>query len=102
MNNADDPLVRQLLASPRPLPREDLAAQIVRQATLQTQQTGWQQRWQRTLNEPGYAWHFKLASLTLCGVLGVFAGHWQATALDDNELLISAQMLDSALYTEEP
>lgn len=100
MNNADDPLVRQLLASPRPLPREDLAAQIVRQATLQTQQTGWQQRWQRALNEFTYAWQFKLASLALCGVLGVFAGQWQA-ATDNSELLISAQMLDSALYTED-
>jgi hypothetical protein len=101
MNPGDEPLIEQLRASPRPLPRADLAAQIIRQATAQPQRSGWPQRWQRALSELGYGWQFKLASLALCGVLGVFAGQWQDSP-DDSELLLSAQMLDSALYTEEP
>lgn len=97
MNNAEDPLVQQLLASPRPRQRRDLVEQIVRQATAQQQIVGWQ----RALDDFAYAWQLKLASLALCSVLGVFVGQWQATAMDDNELLIGAQLLDSALYTED-
>jgi len=100
MNSAEDPLDKQLLASPRPVPRSALAAQIIRQATAQPQRLGWQQRCQRALDDLSYGWQFKLASLTLCGVLGVFAGQWQDTTAD-NELLVSAQILDSALYTED-
>jgi hypothetical protein len=100
MSNADDPLDKQWQASPRPQPRADLAAQIIRHATLREQHLDWQQRCLRALGEFSYAWQYKLASLALCGVLGVFAGQWQDTT-DNTELLISAQMLDSALYTED-
>ena len=101
MNPIDDRLIEQLRASPRPQPRADLAAQIIRQATDQPQRLDWQKGWQRALAEFSYGWHYKLASLALCGMLGLFAGQWQDTT-DDTELLVSAQMLDSALYTEEP
>ena len=100
MNNAEDPLVQQLRTSPRPQPRPELAAQIIRQATALPQIVGWRQRIQRALDELSYGWQFKLASLALCGVLGIFAGQWQDTT-DDTELLVSAQLLDSALYTED-
>lgn len=101
MNPGDEPLIEQLRASPRPLPRADLAAQIIRQATAQPQRLDWQKGWQRVLAEFSYGWQYKLASLALCGMLGLFAGQWQDSP-DDSELLLSAQMLDSALYTEEP
>ena len=100
MNNAEEPLLKQLLASPRPQPRADLAVQIIHQATLRPQHLGWSQRCQRALDEFSYAWQFKLASLALCAVLGVFAGQWQETT-SDSELLVSAQLLDSALYPED-
>jgi hypothetical protein len=100
MNNAEDPLVQQLQASPRPQPRPDLAAQIIRQASARSQITGWQQHLQRAVDELGYGWQLKLASLALCGVLGIFAGQWQDTTYD-TELLVSAQLLDSALYSED-
>ena len=101
MNNIDDSLRENLRQNPRPLPATDLAARIIRQATAQPQRiSGWL-KLQRALDELSYGWQFKLASLALCGVLGVFAGQWQGYASDD-ELLLSAQLLDSALYTEEP
>ncbi len=101
MNPPTDNLDEQLRSSPRPLPRDDLAAQIIRRATAQPQRLGWQQNWERALAELTFGWHYKLASLALCGMLGVFAGQWQDTT-NDSDLLVSAQMLDSALYTEEP
>lgn len=100
MNNVEDPLMQQLLASARPCPRPDLAAQIIRQATAQPQMLGWQRRLQRALDELSYGWQYKLATLALCGMLGIFAGQWQDTT-GDTELLVSAQLLDSALFTEE-
>ena len=101
MNPPTDNLNEQLRSSPRPLPRADLAAQIIRQATAQPQRLGWQQNWQRALADLTFGWHYKLASLALFGLLGVFAGQWQAGP-DDSEWLVSAQILDSALYVEEP
>ena len=97
MNPPTDNLNEQLRSSPRPLPRADLAAQIIRQATAQPQRLGWQ----RVLAEFSYGWHYKLASLVLFGLLGLFAGQWQGSP-DDSEWLVSAQILDSALYVEEP
>lgn len=101
MKPNDDPLDTLFQSSPRPQPRSDLAAQIILQATAQPQRLGWQGNWQQALAELSYGWHYKLASLALCGVLGVFAGQWQESA-DDSEWLASAQMLDNALYSEEP
>ena len=101
MDTPDDHLNEHLRNSPRPLPRADLAAQIIRHATAQPQRLGWQQNWQRALAEMTFGWHYKLASLALFGLLGVFAGQWQAGP-DDSEWLVSAQILDSALYVEEP
>ncbi|MBF7731075.1 hypothetical protein [Pseudomonas sp. N040] len=101
MKHLHTPREPLLQGSPRPVPRPDLAAQIIRQALAQPQQQGWLPRWQRLLEELGYAWPYKLASLALCAALGVFAGQWQDSS-DTTELLLSAQMLDSALGTEEP
>ena len=94
MNPPTDNLNEQLRSSPRQLPRADLAAQIIRQATAQPDG-------QRALAELTFGWHYKLASLALFGLLGVFAGQWQGSP-DDSEWLVSAQILDSALYVEEP
>ena len=94
MNPPTDNLNEQLRSSPRQLPRADLAAQIIRQATAQP-------NWQCALADLTFGWHYKLASLALFGLLGVFAGQWQAGP-DDSEWLVSAQILDSALYVEEP
>ena len=91
MDNPDDHLGDQLRNSTQPLPRADLAAQIIRRATAQPQRLDWQ----RALAELTFGWHYKLASLALFGLLGVFAGQWQASP-DDSEWLASAQMLEAS------
>jgi hypothetical protein len=54
---------------------------------------------QRALDELSYGWALKLASIALCGVLGVLAG--QAPSSDaENELILTAQTFDNALDPE--
>ena len=101
MKQLHNPLESLLHGSPRPEPHPGLAERITRQAIAQPQHRGWLQRWQRGLDDLRYGWPYKLASPALCGMLGVFAGQWQDTS-DTTELFLSAQMLDSALGTEEP
>lgn len=101
MNTPHDPLRDLLHDQPRPLPRADLAAQIIRQATAQPQRQPWYRPIQRALNELSYGWPIKLSSLALCGLLGVYAGQWQSAELDYNDYLLSAQVLEYTLYPEE-
>lgn len=100
MNDEQD-LRRRLAAQPRPTPPADLAARIVARATAQPQRPGWRRRLQRALEQWRYGWQVKLASLALCGVLGLLAGHAGAPA-GDADLEVAAQAMDQLLWTEEP
>ncbi|MBP8185426.1 MAG: hypothetical protein KAX95_06035 [Pseudomonas sp.] len=99
MTQPDDALRAQLRRSPNLSPRADLAAQIIRHATRQPQQHPWYWHVQRALDELSYGWPLKLASIALCGVLGVLAGQWPSTDAD-SELILTAQTFDNALDPE--
>lgn len=100
MNTPNDPLRELLQEQSRPLPRADLAAQIIRQATALPQRQPWYRYVQRALDELGYGWQVKLASLALVGLLGVYAGQKQVPEVD-YDYLLSAQALDYTLNPEE-
>lgn len=100
MNTPNDPLRDLLHAQPRPVPRADLAAQIIRQATALPQQQPWYRHIQRALDELSYGWPIKLASLALCGLLGVYTGQEQSPGID-YDYLLSAQALEYTLYPED-
>lgn len=100
MSTPQDPLRHRLKAQPRPQPRPDLAAQIIRQATALPQQQPWYRPIQRALADLRYGWHIKLASLALCGLLGVYTGQAQ-TPSAEYDYLLSAQALDYILFPED-
>lgn len=101
MKDPDQTLREQLKRSPSIRPRADLAAQIIRHATALAQHRPWQWHLQRALDELRYGWQLKLASIALCGVLGLLAGQWQDGEVNaDNDLLLIAQAFDSALNPE--
>jgi hypothetical protein len=100
MNTPNDPLRDLLHDQPKPVPRANLAAQIIRQASALPQRQPWYRHVQRALDELTYGWHIKLASLALCGLLGVYAGQEQAPGVD-YDYLFSAQALEYTLYPED-
>lgn len=101
MKHPDEALRTQLKRSPSIRPPADLAAQIIRHATALPQRHPWQWHLQRALDELSYGWQLKLASIALCGVLGLLAGQWQDGDLNtDNDLLLTAQAFDTALNPE--
>ena len=100
MNTPNDPLRELLQQQPKPLPRADLATQIIRQATALPQRQAWYRHVQRALDELGYGWQVKLASLAMVGLLGVYTGQEQAPNVD-YDYLLSAQALDYTLNQEE-
>ncbi len=100
MNTPNDPLHDLLRGQPRPRPRPGLAAQISRQACALPQRQPWYRHVQRTLGELRYGWPVKLASLAVCGLLGLYGGHSQTPGLD-NDYLLSVQALAYTLYPED-
>ena len=100
MNTPNDPLRDLLKEQPRQVPRADLAAQITRQAIALPQRQPWYRYVQRALDELGYGWQVKLASLALVGLLGVYTGQEQAPDVD-YDYLFSAQALDYTLNPED-
>ncbi len=100
MNTPDDPLHSLLQAQPKLRPRADLAAQIIRQATALPQRQPWYRHVQRALDELSYGWQVKLASFALCGLLGLYIGQEQVSAVD-YDYLISAQALEYTLNQED-
>jgi hypothetical protein len=101
MKHPDQDLRAQLKRSPSIRPRPGLAAQIIAHASALPQRHPWQWHLQRALDELRYGWQLKLASIALCGVLGLVAGQWQSSQLDiDNDVLLSAQAFDNALNLE--
>ena len=98
MNDEQD-LRRRLAAQPRPTPRptSPRASSPAPRATAAPAGAS-------ACNGPGtrrYGWQLKLASLALCGVLGLLAGHAGAPA-GDADLEVAAQAMDQLLWTEEP
>lgn len=101
MTHPDEALRAQLKRSPSIRPRADLAAQIIRHASALPQRHAWPWHLRRALDEWCYGWQLKLASIALCGVLGLLAGQWQGSEPDtDNDLLLTAQAFDTALEPE--
>lgn len=101
MTHPDHALRAQLKRSPSASPRPDLAAQIIAHACALPQRHPWQWHLQRALNDLRYGWQLKLASIALCGVLGLLAGQWQGDDYNlDNDLLLTAQAFDNALNPE--
>ncbi|MDW3711401.1 MULTISPECIES: hypothetical protein [unclassified Pseudomonas] len=100
MNDEQD-LHRHLAAQPQPTPPAGLAARIVAHATAQPQRQGWRRQLAKALENWGYGWQVKLASVALCGVLGLLAGHFTGPGPDD-DLVLAAQAVDQLLWTEEP
>jgi len=96
----DDDLRQHLASQPRPRPPRDLAARIVQAATAQPQRQPWYRDVQRALEQWRYGWPVKVASLTLCALLGVLAGHWTAPAADD-DLQIAAHAMGGLLWADE-
>jgi hypothetical protein len=99
MKQPDEALRAQLQRSPSISPRPDLAAQIIRHASALPQRHPWYWHLQRALDELSYGWQLKLASIALCGVLGVLAGQWPSTDAD-SALILTAQTFDNALDPE--
>jgi hypothetical protein len=101
MTPSEQDLRAQLKRSPSISPRLGLAAHIIAHACALPQRQPWQWHLQRALDELRYGWQLKLASIALCGVLGLVAGQWQSSQLDiDNDVLLSAQAFDNALNLE--
>ncbi|MDU9416258.1 hypothetical protein PSGK_10075 [Pseudomonas solani] len=99
MNDEQD-LRRRLAAQPRPTPPADLAARIVAHATAQPQRQPWSRRLQRALEQWRYGWQVKLASVALCGLLGLLVGHVSTPA--DDDLDVAAQAMSPLLWTDQP
>ncbi|MEN0108311.1 MAG: hypothetical protein AAGC84_18075 [Pseudomonas sp.] len=96
----DDDLRQHLAAQPRPRPAAGLAARIVQHATAQPQHQPWYRRVQRALEQWRYGWPVKVASLALCGVLGVMAGQWSQPA-GDADIQVAAEVMGTLLGVDE-
>lgn len=97
---SDDDLRHHLAVQPRPRPAAGLAARIVREATAQPQRQPWYRRVQRALDQWRYGWPLKVASLALCGALGLMAGQWSSPA-GDQDLQLAAQVMGNLLWDEQ-
>lgn len=99
---SEDPdLRRRLAGQPAPRPAPDLAARIVAHATAQPQRLRWHARLHRALAQWQPGWQAGLASLVLCGLLGLLGGHL-ASSPADTDLALAAQAVDQLLWTDEP
>lgn len=96
----DDELRALLARQPRPQPPADLAARIVQHATALPQRQSWALRLQKALEQWRYGWPVKVASLALCGVLGVLAGHWTAPTAD-TDIQIAGEVMGNLLWADE-
>ncbi|KIV75610.1 hypothetical protein SZ55_0196 [Pseudomonas sp. FeS53a] len=96
-----DPDLHHLADQPAPRPAPDLAARIVAHATAQPQRLPWHLRLRRALAHWQPGWQASLASLVLCGLLGLLGGHL-ASPPADNDLALAAQAVDQLLWTDEP
>lgn len=102
MSEPEEARLRHALRDlPVPPPPAGLAARILADATGRPQRQPWPRQLLRALQDWRYAWPLKLASLTLCLLLGGVAGHWQGAPADP-EMDAAATALNSLFGDDQP